>query len=77
MSDHQRPPQPRRRGLLWLLFVRPGTVILWWDYYFPKPGEAWASARRKEQPLIPILYSLAFWTVVIVLLAILVGSSQR
>lgn len=54
---------PRRRGLVWLLFFLPGTVILWWQYYFPKPGEVWASARRKDVAAMQVLYSLGFWFV--------------
>lgn len=78
MSDHhQRPPQARRRGLLWLLFVLPGTIILWWQYYFPKPGEAWAAARRKDHPVIRVLYSIAFWLLVLFLTTILIVSIQN
>jgi hypothetical protein len=53
-------------------------VILWWQYYFPKHGEVWASARRKDHPGM-LLYSLAFWAAVALLLLILIvsGSSGR
>ena len=61
-------PPPPRRGLIWLLFVLPGTVILWWQYHFPKPGETWASARRKDVPAMQVLYSLGFWFVVALVL---------
>jgi hypothetical protein len=51
----------RRRGLIWLIFLLPGTAILWWQYYFPKDGDVWASARRKDHLGMQLLYSLAFW----------------
>ena len=60
MSDHNAPPH-RRRGLIWLIFFLPGTVILWWQYYFPKHGDGWASAWRKGHAGMQFIYSLAFW----------------
>jgi hypothetical protein len=45
--SHNIPPH---RRLIWLIFFLPGTVILWWQYYFPKHGNVWASARRKDHP---------------------------
>ncbi len=53
--SHDIPPRRRR-----LVFLLPGTAILWWQYYFPKPGEVWASARRKDHPGMQLLYSLGF-----------------
>ena len=71
MSDHNTPPR-RSRGLIWLIFFLPGAVILWWQYYFPKHGDVWASARRKEHPGMQLLYSLAFWAAVALLLLIFI-----
>ncbi len=65
MSHHKTPPH-RGRGLIW------GTVILWWQYHFPKHGEVWASARRKDHPGMQLLYSLAFWAAVAMLLLIFI-----
>jgi hypothetical protein len=73
MSDNNTPPH-RPRGLVWLLFFAPGTVILWWDYYFPKNGDAWASARRKDNPTIQLLYALGFWALVVLALVTFVTS---
>jgi hypothetical protein len=67
MSDNQHPPR-RPSGLLRLLFFAPGKLILWWDYYFPKHGDAWASGRRKNNPHLQLLYSLGFWVVVLIAL---------
>jgi hypothetical protein len=51
-------------------------VILWWQYYFPKHGDVWASVRRKDHPGMQLLYSLAFWAAVALLLLIFVVSSS-
>jgi hypothetical protein len=59
---------------VWLLFYAPGTLILWWDYYFPKNGDAWASARRKDNLTIQLLYSLGFWALVVLALVAFVTS---
>ena len=78
MSDDNNPPR-RRHGPIWLIFFLPGTVILWWQDHFPKHGDVWASARRKDHPGMQLLYSLAFWAAVALLLIIFVvsGSSGR
>jgi hypothetical protein len=54
-------------------------VILWWQCYFPKHGDAWGSARCKDHPEMQLLYSLAFWAAVAQLLLIFIvsGSSGR
>jgi len=57
MSDPNTPSR-RPKGLVWWLFFAPGTVILWLNYYFPKNGEVWVSARRKGNPLMELLYSV-------------------
>jgi hypothetical protein len=73
MSDDNTPP--RHRGLIWLIFFFPGTVILWWHYYFPKHGDVWTSARRKDVPAMQFLYSLAFWAVAALMLLIFFASA--
>ena len=74
MSDDKTPARCPRR-FVWLLFYAPGTIILWWDYYFPKNGDAWASARRKDNPLLQLLYSFGFWAVVLIALLSFILSS--
>jgi hypothetical protein len=73
MTHNDIPPR-RRRGLVWLIFFMPGTVILWWQYYFLKHSDVWASARRKDHPGMQLLYSLAFWAAVLFLVWIFVAS---
>ncbi len=75
MSHNDTPPR-RSRGLIWLIFFLPGTVILWWQYYFPKHDEVWASARRKDHPGVQLLYSLAFWALLL-LIFIVNATSHR
>jgi hypothetical protein len=73
MSHHDIPTR-RGRRLIWLIFFLPGTAILWWQYYFPKHGDVWASARRKDHPGMQLLYSLGFWAAVAFLILIFVVS---
>lgn len=74
MSDHHIPPR-RPRGLIWLIFYAPGAFILWWQYHFPRNAEeAWASARRKDNRTIQLLYSLGFWALLVLALVVLVMS---
>lgn len=49
----------------WKLFITPGKIILWWEYYFPQRGNVWASGRRKDNPLIELIYASIFWFVII------------
>ena len=58
-------------------FVLPGTIILWWQYYFPKPGQVWASARRRDDPVMRVLYSLGFWVVVMFLTLMLIDAFRH
>jgi hypothetical protein len=69
---HDDIPPRRRPHLAHLLPA--GTVILWWQYYFPKHGDVWASARRTDHPGMQLLYSLGFWAAVAFLLLIVIVS---
>jgi hypothetical protein len=72
MSNPNTVPR-RPKGLVWLFFYVPGTLILWLNYYFPKDGEVWVSARRKGNPTMELLYSLAFWAVVTIVILMFVS----
>lgn len=55
----------QRSGWWWFL-VMPGKVILWVEYMFPERiSGVFGTARRRNVPLIQILYSLFFYIVVI------------
>jgi hypothetical protein len=50
----------------WWIFFMPGKVILWIEYMFPKGvGGAFGSARRRNVPLIQVLYSIGFYLAVV------------
>jgi len=54
------------RRAWWWIFFMPGKVILWIEYIFPhKLGGVFGSARRRNVPLIQILYSVYFYLAVI------------
>jgi hypothetical protein len=72
MSNLNTAPR-RPKGLVWLFFYAPGTLILWLNYYFPKDGEVWVSARRKGNPTMELLYSLAFWAVATIVILMFVS----
>jgi hypothetical protein len=72
MSNPNTAPR-RPKGLVWLFFYAPGTLILWLNYYFPKDGEVWVSARRKGNPTMELLYSLAFWAVATIVILMFVS----
>ncbi len=45
----------------------PGMVVLWIEYMFPRRvGGVFGSARRRNVPLLQILYSLYFYLIVLV-----------
>lgn len=56
-----------RRPARWWIFFMPGKVILWIEYMFPARGlgSVFGSARRRNVPLIQILYSLFFYLAVL------------
>jgi hypothetical protein len=56
------------RRAWWWIFFMPGKVILWIEYMFPhKLGGVFGSARRRNVPLIQILYSIYFYIAVFVI----------
>jgi hypothetical protein len=61
------------RRAWWWIFFMPGKVILWIEYMFPhKLGGVFGSARRRNIPLIQILYSIYFYFAVFVVAVYLV-----
>lgn len=61
--------EPSKRPLWWWLLFAPGKVMLWMDYMWPKRVTGiFGSARRRNVPLVEVLYSLYFY---ITLLAII------
>jgi hypothetical protein len=66
-------PVPRQRGAVYFLFILPGRLLLWYDYYFPVRGNVAASARRRHVPLMEIIFSVLFWLFLVAAIALLVG----
>jgi hypothetical protein len=51
-----------QRPARWWIFFMPGKVILWIEYMFPRRiSTVFGSARRRNIPLLQILYSLYFY----------------
>jgi hypothetical protein len=56
------------RSAWWWIFFMPGKVILWIEYMFPKRiTSVFGSARRRNVPLLQVLYSLYFYFAILVL----------
>ena len=54
-----------KRSAWWWMFLMPGKVMLWTDYMFPKRmGGVFGSARRRNVPLLQLLYSLYFYILI-------------
>jgi hypothetical protein len=59
------------RRAWWWIFFMPGKVILWIEYMFPhKLGGVFGSARRRNVPLIQVLYSVYFHVAVFVIVTL-------
>jgi hypothetical protein len=57
-----------QRPAWWWFFLMPGKVILWLDYMFPRRvGGVFGTARRRNIPLLQLLYSLYFYFLIVAL----------
>lgn len=66
---HVDDSTPTERSAWWWVFFMPGKVILWIEYMFPRRvGGVFGSARRRNVPLLQILYSVGFYLVVLLFL---------
>jgi hypothetical protein len=58
---------PSQRSSWWWVFLAPGKVILWLEYMWPgSVTGAFGGARRRNVPLIQILYSIYFYLALVV-----------
>lgn len=49
-----------------MLFIYwPGKVMLWFEYMYPAKGQVWAAKRRYKSPIVCVMSSLVFWSVLI------------
>jgi hypothetical protein len=54
------------RSLWWWILLAPGKAILWLEYMFPERiVSVFGTARRRNVPLIQLLYSLYFYVAVL------------
>jgi hypothetical protein len=67
-----------RRPILWWLFFMPGKVILWIQYMFPERiVGVFGSSRRRNVPLIQLLYTIQFYIAVAVVIALFILAMQK
>jgi hypothetical protein len=65
------------RSVWWWFLVMPGKVILWIEYMFPERiTSVFGTARRRNIPLIQILYSLIFYLALIGLVFLLFAGTR-
>jgi len=65
------------RSEWWWIFIMPGKIILWLEYMFPRRvGGVFGSARRRNVPLLQIVYSIGFYVAVVVVVLIALVSSR-
>ena len=56
------PEETANSSILWIIFITPGKLILWFEYLFPhRVGDVFGSARRKKSPIIEMSYSITFY----------------
>ena len=54
-----------QRSAWWWVLLMPGKVILWLDYMFPRRvSGVFGTARRRNVPLLQLLYSLYFYLII-------------
>jgi hypothetical protein len=60
------------RSVWWWILLMPGKVILWLEYMFPERlASVFGTARRRNVPLIQLLYSLYFYAALVGLIFLL------
>jgi len=70
----QDQTKPSERPAWWWVFFMPGKIILWIEYMFPRGvGGVFGSARRRNVPLLQILYSIFFYIAFGIFIAIILS----
>lgn len=66
-SPHFDPSEVSSRPLWWWVLFAPGAIILWFQYMWPKTLHGFfGSARRKNVPLVQIIYTICFYFVILI-----------
>ena len=47
--------------LTWLVFRMPGSLLIWWNYYFPSRGDVWASGRRPGNRVVEVVMTFVVY----------------
>jgi len=47
--------------VLWVIFMMPGTILLWISYMFPRHGEVWSSGRQYRSQIMRVIVTLFFY----------------
>jgi hypothetical protein len=69
--------RPSKRSLWWWLLFGPGKFILWSEYMWPRRlSGVFGSARRRNVPLIQLVYSLSFYLAVVILIGCMLLSAR-
>jgi predicted Zn-dependent protease len=59
-----------------MFLLLPGRVISWAGFMFPRRGDLWASARRKDSIMVHALFSALFWAGLAFVVAGLISNSS-
>jgi hypothetical protein len=58
------------RPIWWYILFMPGTILLWLEYMFPgRLSSIFGSARRRNVPLIQLMYTVVFYALGLLLLS--------
>jgi len=71
--ENSSDPWPRTflGWVAWLLFFMPGSIALWFNYYYPRRGQVWTSGRQAQNKIVTVLTTLGIyfsWAMVLVVL---------
>lgn len=55
----------------WIIFMMPGTLILWFSYMFPTRGQIWGSDRRAQNRIVTVMTTLSLYLFVTIWISIL------
>lgn len=70
-SPYDPWPRTVRGWLIWLVFMGPGSLILWFSYMFPTRGQVWGSGRRAQNRIVTVMTTLSLYLFVAIYIGIL------
>ena len=60
-SSYDPWPRSVLGWIAWLVFMMPGSLILWFQYMFPERGTGWGSWRRAQNRRVTVMTTLGFY----------------